>query len=82
MDRRSLSHKIAHRRFDIECGDEDVAFDNLDRLSELALIYKKTSDKWIVTSPQCSCMLSVLSRLLSDLVADYNGLEQFDLYDI
>lgn len=82
LNRRSLSHKIAHCRFDIERGDEDVAFDDLVRLRELAIRYKETSGKWIVTSPQCSCMLSVLSRLLSDLVADSNGLEHFDLYDI
>lgn len=82
LGRRSLSHKIALCRFSIECGDEDVAFDDLDRLSELAIRYKETSVKWIVTLPQCSYMLSVLSRILSDLVADYNGLEHFDLYDI
>lgn len=82
LDRQSLSHKIAYCRFGIERGDEDVAFDDLDRLRELAIRYKEASDKWIVTSPRCSYMLSVLSRLLSDLVADYNGLEHFDLYDI
>ena len=82
LDRQSLLHKIAFCRFSIECGDEDVAFDNLDRLSELAIRYKETSDKWIATSPQCSYMLSKLSRLLSDLVVDYNGLEHFDSFDI
>ena len=82
LNRQSLSHKIAFCRFSIECGDEDVAFDNLDCLSELAIRYKETSDKWIATSPQCSYMLSVLSRLLSDLVVDYNGLEHFDSFDI
>ena len=82
LNRQSLSRKIAYCRFSIECGDEDVAFDDLDRLSKLASRYKETSVKWIATSPRCSYMLSVLSRLLSDLVADYNGLEHFDLYDI
>lgn len=82
LDRQSLLHKIAFCRFSIECGDEDVAFDNLDRLSELAIRYKETSDKWIATSPQFSYMLSKLSRLLSDLVVDYNGLEHFDSFDI
>lgn len=82
LNRQSLSHKIAFCRFSIECGDEDVAFDNPDRRSELAIRYKENSDKWIATSPQCSYMLSVLSRLLSDLVVDYNGLEHFDSFDI
>ena len=82
LNRQSLSHKIAFCRFSIECGDEDVAFDNPDRFSELAIRYKENSDKWIATSPQCSYMLSVLSRLLSDLVVDYNGLEHFDSFDI